>query len=213
MIDRHDDLASWEKWPLAALFLANALNVFILYVPQEEMPLSVQWLLPWARVFCGLAAAASLEGTLIAVTMGRRLGRDSRWSWAAMFAASAFTALVAYYVHAQVGLAAAGLFMAQAVVLFIYTQHLAQPRKPLQIGENTDARRLRPAILAQKRLTVADRVTVPATDGFKCKICDHVSETLADASRHARRSHPKESASPADYRDLPQAGPQTEIQE
>ena len=128
----HDELANWEKWPLAALFLANALNVFLLYVPQDEMPVSIQWLLPWARVFCGLAAAASLEGTLIAVTMGRRLGRDSGWSWAAMFAASAFTALVAYYVHAEVGLAAAGLFMAQAVVLFIYTQHLAQPRKPLQ---------------------------------------------------------------------------------
>lgn len=135
MIDRNsqlDDLEGWEKWPLAALFLANALNVFILYVPIEEMPTSIQWLLPWARVFCGLAAAASLEGTLIAVTMGRRLGRDSKWSWAAMFAASAFTAMVAYYVHASVGLAAAGLFMAQAVVLFIYTQHLAQPRKPLQ---------------------------------------------------------------------------------
>lgn len=128
----NDDLESWEKWPLAALFLANALNVFILYVPTEEMPVAIQWLLPWVRVFCGIAAAASLEGTLIAVTMGRRLGRDSKWSWAAMFAASAFTALVAYYVHAGVGLAAAGLFMAQAVVLFIYTQHLAQPRKPLQ---------------------------------------------------------------------------------
>jgi hypothetical protein len=136
MIDRRDqekeELESWEKWPLAALFLANALNVFILYVPQEEMPTAVQWMLPWARVFCGLAAAASLEGTLIAVTMGRRLGRDSKWSWATMFAASAFTAAVAYYVHHDIGLAAALLFMGQAVVLFIYTQHLAQPRNSLQ---------------------------------------------------------------------------------
>ena len=33
-----NELASWEKWPLAALFLANALNIFILYVPADEMP-------------------------------------------------------------------------------------------------------------------------------------------------------------------------------
>ena len=125
-----DDLESWERWPLAALFLANALNVFLLYVPADEMPSMVRLLLPWVRVFCGIAAAVSLEGTLIAVTMGRRHGRDSYWSWATMFAAAAFTAAVAYYVHHDVGLAAAGLFMAQAVVLFIYSQHLAQPRKP-----------------------------------------------------------------------------------
>lgn len=187
--DETDDLAGWEKWPLAALFLANALNVFILYVPQDEMPLSIQWLLPWVRVFCGIAAAASLEGTLIAVTMGRRLGRDSAWSWAAMFAASAFTAMVAYYVHADVGLAAAGLFMAQAVVLFIYTQHLAQPRKVLTVRENDGDIPLVSPVLAQNKLTAVDRVTVSIDDGFHCSQCSHVSETLADASKHSRQAH------------------------
>lgn len=195
MIDRRnqptDDLASWEKWPLAALFLANALNVFILYVPIDEMPVSVQWLLPWVRVGCGIAAAASLEGTLIAVTMGRRLGRDSRWSWAAMFAASAFTAMVAYYVHAEVGLAAAGLFMAQAVVLFIYTQHLAQPRKALQEGQTTGRSRLQSPILAQKRATAADRATVELPDGHRCRICGEAFDTLTEVSAHHRRDHPK----------------------
>lgn len=172
-----DDLAGWEKWPLAALFLANALNVFILYVPLDEMPLSVQWMLPWVRVFCGIAAAASLEGTLIAVTMGRRLGRDSKWSWAAMFAASAFTAMVAYYVHAEVGLAAAGLFMAQAVVLFIYTQHLAQPRKDLQSSN-------------QGLTTVTNRVNANGQiedlghiKGFKC-VCGEIFPTLNAVKVH-----------------------------
>lgn len=189
--DETDELANWERWPLAALFLANALNVFILYVPQDEMPLSIQWLLPWARVFCGLAAAASLEGTLIAVTMGRRLGRDSGWSWAAMFAASAFTAMVAYYVHASVGLAAAGLFMAQAVVLFIYTQHLAQPRKSLQDTQTTGNKRSQSAILALKRLTAADRATVEVPAAFTCKLCGEHFDVLADVSAHHRRDHPK----------------------
>lgn len=184
-----DELEGWEKWPLAALFLANALNVFILYVPQADMPASVQWLLPWARVFCGLAAAASLEGTLIAVTMGRRLGRDSRWSWATMFAASAFTAAVAFYVHHEIGLAAALLFMGQAVVLFIYTQHLAQPRKPLQDGQTTVRNRSQSPILAKKALTADDRISVSAAAGFRCKACGHISDTLSEASAHARKEH------------------------
>lgn len=190
-----DDLASWEKWPLAALFLANALNVFILYVPQEEMPAAIQWLLPWARVFCGLAAAASLEGTLIAVTMGRRLGRNSGWSWAAMFAASAFTALVAYYVHASVGLAAAGLFMAQAVVLFIYTQHLAQPRKPLQEQKPraTDgATRLgspeTAIVLAQSKSRETERASISPR---KCRKCGATGfDTLNDVNVHQRTECP-----------------------
>lgn len=199
--ENEDMLLPWEKWPLAALFLANALNVFLLYVPEEEMPGVVRAFIPWVRVFCGVAAAASLEGTLIAVTMGRRLGRDSYWSWAAMLAASVFTALVAYYVHASVGLAAAGLFMAQAVVLFIYTQHLAQPRKALQDIETTVRSRSQSPILAKKAATAADRVTVPLADGFHCKVCNHISDTLADASRHARDSHPKRSTSPAAWLD------------
>ena len=197
MINRHDkdELAGWEKWPLAALFLANALNVFLLYVPEDEMPPSVQWLLPWARVLCGIAAAASLEGTLIAVTVGRRLGRDSAWSWAAMFAASAFTAMVAYYVHASVGLAAAGLFMAQAVVLFIYTQHLAQPRKPLQpppAREKHAAKWLErgesPPTLAQS----ASRDGVTATVKlYTCHGCGAPGfESLAAVNAHKREECP-----------------------
>jgi hypothetical protein len=187
-----EDLANWERWPLAALFLANALNVFLLYVPEADMPPLVANLLPWVRVFCGIAAAASLEGTLIAVTMGRRLGRDSKWSWATMFAAAAFTAAVAWYVHAEVGRVAAGLFMAQAVVLFIYSQHLAQPRKDLQQTPATVRNRLETVAAAKKALTAADRATVILpSEGFQCSACDHVSETLAKASAHARAAHPK----------------------
>lgn len=185
----HDELQTWEKWPLAALFLANALNIFLLYTPIAEMPLSIQWMLPWVKVFCGIAAAASLEGTLIAVTMGRRLGRDSYWSWAAMFAASAFTALVAYYVHAEVGLAAAGLFMAQAVVLFIYTQHLAQPRKVLTPEQTTVRTRSQSAILAKTRAALPDRASVAPSVGFKCSACEHVSPSLAKAKTHHQKEH------------------------
>lgn len=190
----HDDLASWERWPLAALFLANALNIFILYVPPEEMPPVVQSLLPWVRVACGIAAAASLEGTLIAVTMGRRLGRDSYWSWAAMFAASLFTALVAYYVHAAVGLAAAGLFMAQAVVLFIYTQHLATPRKTLHEEKTPPAsgndRVIRikpaPALPSAASHDTAVSLSVPT---YKCKKCEHEAVSLASIRAHHREAH------------------------
>lgn len=190
-----DHLESWERWPLAALFLANALNVFLLYVPAQDMPAVVASLLPWVRVGCGVAAAASLEGTLIAVTMGRRIGRNSAWSWATMFAASLFTAAVAWYVHAEVGRVAAGLFMAQAVVLFIYSQHLAQPRKPLQDDEKlktTGRARLETAVLAKSRSQTADRVTVTAPARFPCRICGEPFDTLSDVSAHHREAHPKQ---------------------
>lgn len=196
--DQFDDLAPWERWPLAALFLANAMNIFILYVPMDEMPLAIQGLLPWVRVACGIAAAASLEGTLIAVTMGRRLGRDSKWSWATMFAASAFTAAVAWYVHGELGAAAAGLFMAQAVVLFIYAQHLAQPRKALQPPPPTVRDRLQSPILAKKALTSADRATVALPAKFECKICGAPFEALTDVSAHHRSEHPKSAVNRAD---------------
>jgi len=184
----HDDtLAGWEKWPLAALFLANALNVFILYVPTADMPLSIIWMLPWVRVACGIAAAASLEGTLIAVTMGRRLGRDSYWSWAAMFAASAFTAMVAYYVHAEVGLAAAGLFMAQAVVLFIYTQHLAQPRKVLTPSAGTVAALRRSDATSYRMHTVEPPALADGVHQrlITCRYCQQ-PVSLAMAGQHGK---------------------------
>jgi len=202
----HDELQAFEKWPLAALFLANALNVFLLYVPTDEMPSAVLWLLPWVRVGCGIAAAVSLEGTLIAVTMGRRLGRDSGWSWATMFAAAAFTAAVAYYVHASVGLAAAGLFMAQAVVLFIYTQHLAQPRKGFTPETSSMVAVNQAELLSTKQLAdfaaarvaegqVAEHVAYPepvlslAPKLRRCKFCGemHPISVLGSHGRNHRR--------------------------
>lgn len=182
-----DDLQSWERWPLAALFMANALNIFLLYVPVGEMPAAVQTLLPWIKVLCGVAAAASLEGTLIAVTMGRRLGRNSAWSWAAMFAASAFTAAVAWYVHGELGRGAAILFMAQAVVLFIYAQHLAQPRKGLQHDASV-ALGLNRGDAGEVEITEIPTPALPVGDPrhlIECRYC-HQQVTLAMAGQHGR---------------------------
>lgn len=198
-VEQHgDELANWEQWPLAALFAANALNVFVLYVPVDEMPLTIQWLLPWVRVACGIAAALSLDGTLIAVTMGRRLGRTSVWSWATIVATGMFTAAVAWYVHHAVGPAAAVLFMAQAVILVLYGQHLAQPRKPLQDGASS-ALAVNPAaaaiVLARAETheipVQADYpapVPVDLTDSGRLGACKHCGEmlTLPQRGAHGR---------------------------
>lgn len=195
---RHADaLENWEQWPLAALFLTNALNVFLLYVPLADMPPSVRDWLPWVRVACGIAAAASLEGTLIAVTMGRRLGRNSIWSWATMLSASVFTAAVAYYVHYEVGIGAAILFMAQAIVLFIYSQHLAQPRKALHppnrshgdVQEHENGH-----FLASDRAVTVSRLD---REGYTCHRCGAKGfQTLADIQKH-RRTDPNCIAEPS----------------
>jgi len=99
--------------------------------------------------------------------------------------------MVAYYVHAEVGLAAAGLFMAQAVVLFIYTQHLAQPRKGLTVDDLTGNKRSQSTMLTKNKSTAADRVYVPAAAEFTCKVCGEGFDTLTDVSKHHRKDHPK----------------------
>lgn len=112
-----------------------------------------------------------------------------------MFAAALFTAAVAYYVHHDVGLFAAGLFMAQAVVLFIYSQHLAQPRKPLHGADsraNHGARRFQSQesaiVLPQSasRDAVAARVQL-----YTCRACKAGGfDTLAAVNQHKREDCP-----------------------
>ena len=97
-----------------------------------------------------------------------------------MFAASAFTAMVAYYVHAEVGLAAAGLFMAQAVVLFIYTQHLAQPRKDLHQHQSNNGS------VSNQKNGHGQIEDLGHIKGFKC-ICGEIFPTLSAVKAHKRR--------------------------
>lgn len=192
---QHDRLENWEKWPLGALFLANALNIFLLYVPISEMPLIVVGGLPWIRVGCGVAAAASLEGTLIAVTMGRRLGRNSYWSWATMLAASVFTAAVAYYVHFEAGIGAASLFMAQAIVLFIYSQHLAEPRKSLHAENHLKQTASSDTTAENPIVVVMPHTNGTHIDGVKCRSCGEVFDSAQAVKAHRLEDCPGRLAS------------------
>lgn len=186
-----DMLENWERWPLVFLFAANALNIFILYVPIDEMPLIIAWILPWVKVACGVAAALSLDGTIISVTMGRRLGRTSGWGWATIVATGIFTAAVAWYVHRSVGLAAAILFMAQAVILVLYCQHLAQPRKPLHPVAGTASDLNRGAAEGYQISEIPTPAHTPALIGdsqarlFPCKYCNQ-PVNLAMSGQHGR---------------------------
>lgn len=197
--DQEKPLLGWESWPLWALGLSNGLNIVLWYVlsmtrvQSPELPIKVldalaSWL-PVLVVTGGIAQALSLDGALIATIAGARHGRRGPWTWATIFGAGLFSAAISYAVHSGRIDQLPILHVASAVNLVFYNMHLAQPRKPLQPPLPTVSTRPQSAILAKKALTAADRATVAIGDGFHCKKCDHVSDTLADASKHARIEH------------------------
>ena len=93
-------------------------------------------------------------------------------------------------------MAAAGLFMAQAVVLFIYSQHLAQPRKALHErgsranhGDTWSERPKTPLVLAQTKSRDTAIVTVKL---YTCRACNTTGfESLAAVNAHKREGCPE----------------------
>jgi hypothetical protein len=198
-------LLGWESWPLWALGLSNGLNIVLWYVlsmtrvQSPELPIAVAyWLTAWLPLIVvagGIAQALSLDGALIATIAGARHGRRGPWTWATIFGAGLFSAAISYAVHSRRIDQLPILHVASAVNLVFYNMHLAQPRKGLTPPILTDDSPLGSAILAKNKPAAVDRITIDLGDGFKCSQCSHVSETLADASKHARRVHKPTAAS------------------
>lgn len=209
MIDRHNqnkednDLIAWERLPAIALGISQGLNIFLWYVMSLErvalhdgraparVPEFVVSLLPFAVFVAAIAAAVSLDGTMIATVLGSRNGRDGVWTWVTVVAAALFSAGIALDVYGGNVLPGAWLHIAQTAVLLCYMMHLRQHKKPLQDTQTTVNKRSQPAILAKNRPAAVDRATVEVAAGFRCKICGDVFDVLADVSAHHRKAHPK----------------------
>lgn len=192
-------LEGWESWPLWALGLSNGLNIVLWYVlsmtrvESPELPIGVlaalaAWL-PLIVVAGGIAQALSLDGALIATIAGARHGRRGPWTWATIFGVGLFSAAISYAVHSGRIDQLPILHVASAVNLVFYNMHLAQPRKELTPEQITVRTRSQTPILAKTHAALPDRASVPATDGFKCSACEHVSPSLAMAKTHKRKMH------------------------
>jgi len=136
------DLAGWEKLPAWALGISQGLNIFLWYIMSLErvalqgqsairVPEFVITFLPLAVFVAAIAAAVSLDGTMIATIGGSRNGRDGIWTWVSVTAAALFSAGIALDVYGGAVLPGAWLHIAQTAVLFCYMMHLRQKRKAL----------------------------------------------------------------------------------
>lgn len=123
-----DQLERWERWPVAALFVAQGLQVARWYLTGFAPP-EVTAALPWLMTGGALAAMVAIDGAMIATVAGMRQGRRTWWSSAAIVVTAAFGALVALDLHGAVRGAGAWLHAGFAATIACYLLHLAQPRR------------------------------------------------------------------------------------
>jgi hypothetical protein len=122
-----DSLANWEKWPVAALFVASGLYIAEWYAGVRlALP---AWLMAWISTGGGLAAMLAVDGAMIATVAGMRAGRRGWWSYAAILVTAAFGGAVALVLHGALpSMVGAWLHAGFVLTIAAYLLHLAQPR-------------------------------------------------------------------------------------
>lgn len=198
------DLARWEQLPAWALGISQGLNIFLWYIMSLErvalqgqtairVPDFVISFLPFAVFIAAIAAAVSLDGTMIATIGGSRNGRDGVWTWVSVIAAALFSAGIALDVYGGSILPGAWLHIAQTAVLFCYMMHLRQKRKPL-----TDAAGSAPAVNLAEPIGTRQLADMAAARTAPAQLPEHedypapvlVTETKLRQCRHCGETHP-----------------------
>lgn len=118
MLDR---LAWWEEIPLGLALLAQSYVVGLWYFASID---GAAWL---ADLFIAIGAGLALDLIVVTTVMGRRAGRSSGWSWGTALGAFGCSALIALDRYGWE--LRSGLHIAFPLVVFLYSQHLATPRR------------------------------------------------------------------------------------
>lgn len=199
-----NDLIAWERLPAIALGISQGLNIFLWYVMSLErvalhdgraparVPEFVVSLLPFAVFVAAIAAAVSLDGTMIATVLGSRNGRDGVWTWVTVVAAALFSAGIALDVYGGNVLPGAWLHIAQTAVLLCYMMHLRQRKKPLQATAGTASDLPASGASTYQIRDISTPAHLPALIGdaqarlFPCKHCNQ-PVTLALSGQHGKR--------------------------
>lgn len=125
-----DRLETWERWPVAALFIASGLYIAEWYAG-ERLALP-PWLVDWISTAGGLFAMVAVDGAMIATVAGMRSGRRGLWSYAAILVTALFGAGVALVLHGALpALIGAWLHAGFVATIATYLLHLAQPRQAI----------------------------------------------------------------------------------
>jgi hypothetical protein len=124
----HDTLEKWERWPIAAIVSAQGLQVARWYAG-GLLPPEANQVIPWLTVLAAFAAAAAIDGALIATVMAVRMGRSGRWSIATILVSAAFGGAVALDLHGAITGFGSWLHAGFALTIAVYLLHLTQPRR------------------------------------------------------------------------------------
>lgn len=119
----NDRLAWWEEIPLGLALAAQSYVVGLWYYNSIS---GAAW---FVDLLVAVGAGLALDLIVVTTTIGRRQGRSSGWSWATSLGAFVCSALIALD---RYGWQAHNLLhVAFPLVVFLYSQHLAVPRKRL----------------------------------------------------------------------------------
>lgn len=129
-----DELTWREKWPMYMAVAAQSWVVFQWYA-DGQLPPAILELFPFFNFVFAVAAAIAFDAVIVMTTMGRREGRNSRWSWASISAAAIFSALVALDVYGKLGEHGDWLHAAYPIVTFLVAQHLAVRKRDKRVAQ------------------------------------------------------------------------------
>lgn len=131
MKEETDRLAWWEKLPLALATTAQSVVVGFWYYRYIDLG---QW---WLNIAIAVIAGLALDAIVVTTIMGRRVGRDSRWSMGASFGAFICSALIAVDSYSTwLAPIRPLLHVSYPAMVLLYSQHLATARTKVRAPES-----------------------------------------------------------------------------
>lgn len=143
-----DRLAWWEDIPLGLALVAQSYVVGLWYYA------SIDGANRWLDLAVAIGAGLALDLIVVTTVMGRRMGRSSLWSWATSLGAFLCSSLIALDRYGWEW--RSGLHIAFPLVVFLYSQHLAEPKRQRSEGAQE---RSGAAIEAEPPSTAADSLS------------------------------------------------------
>jgi len=141
-----DRLTWWEKSPLALATTAQSVVVGYWYYRYIDLGI---WQL---NIAIAVIAGLALDAIVVTTIMGRRIGRDSRWSTGASFGAFVCSALIAVDSYST-WLAAIRpvLHVSYPAMVLLYSQHLATARAVNVVAPESSAITLTTPVLSKRQ--------------------------------------------------------------
>lgn len=152
----NETLYPWEKWPVAALFLAGGLYLMEWYAG-SRLAIPQAWM-AFVSTAGGIAAMVAVDGAMIATVAGMRQGRRGVWSVLTILTTAAFAGGVALVLHGALPpWVGAWLHVGFVATIACYLLHLAQSCRTVDAS-----RASRDAMVTHADAVIVDPAALPA---------------------------------------------------